>query len=55
MTFRVGEVVMLRSGGPEMTVTDVRPDGIIMVAWFGGAVLKTGAFQDQTLDSLCPA
>lgn len=31
--FYVGEVVALQSGGVEMTVTDVRPYGIVTTVW----------------------
>ena len=32
----VGEVVCLKSGGPEMTVTAVISDGTVNVSWFSG-------------------
>lgn len=32
-TFKVGDVVMLVSGGPLMTVESIRPDGVISCAW----------------------
>ena len=33
--FKVGDVVQLKSGGPKMTVTLVRPSGAVMAYWFG--------------------
>lgn len=30
----VGQVVVFKSGGPEMTVTDVAPDGTATCMWF---------------------
>ncbi|USY23927.1 DUF2158 domain-containing protein [Alcaligenes sp. 1735tsa3] len=34
-TFQVGDVVQLKSGGPEMTVIDKRPDGSkVECMWF---------------------
>lgn len=34
-TFQVGDVVQLKSGGPEMTVIDNRPDGSkVECMWF---------------------
>jgi len=35
MTLKIGDIVILRSGGPIMTIIDVNgPDGIINVVWF---------------------
>jgi uncharacterized protein YodC (DUF2158 family) len=34
MTFKVGETVRLKSGGPLMTVVEARSDGTIFVSWF---------------------
>lgn len=31
--FKVGDVVSLQSGGFEMTVTEIRSDGVITTAW----------------------
>ena len=32
--FSVGDIVILKSGGPLMTVDDARPDGIVEAVWF---------------------
>lgn len=34
ITFEIGEVVQLNSGGPLMTVTDVDQDETVRVEWF---------------------
>lgn len=34
---RAGDVVLLRSGGPKMTVTQVAGDGRVYLCWFGEA------------------
>jgi len=31
---KIGDTVELKSGGPDMTVIDVLPNGLIMCAWF---------------------
>lgn len=41
--FSVGDVVILKSGGPEMTVRQVR-NSRVECLWFEGAVCKTGEF-----------
>ncbi|MFT0890793.1 YodC family protein [Pseudochelatococcus sp. G4_1912] len=33
MSFTIGDVVMLKSGGPALTITDVSPEGISVV-WY---------------------
>lgn len=44
MKFFIGEIVVLRSGGPAMTVEEVRPDGVIDVVWFEDRTLRRDAF-----------
>jgi uncharacterized protein YodC (DUF2158 family) len=54
MTFKVGDIVLLNSGGEAMTVGEVRPDGSVGCLWFSGdAVLSTGLFPPECL-SLAP-
>ena len=39
-SFKVGDVVVLKSGGPEITITDVRRDNegkaVVWTSWFEG-------------------
>jgi uncharacterized protein YodC (DUF2158 family) len=51
--FKVGDIVQLKSGGPDMTVQeDGYPAGNIWCQWFGGRKLERGEFPE---DSLVPA
>ena len=45
---KVGELVKLRSGGPVMTVSGMRDDGVIAVVWHdvGGAEHNSGYPQE---------
>ena len=44
-----GDVVRLKSGGPDMTVTHVLPGGMIGCQWFEKGELKQGTFLPQAL------
>lgn len=44
-----GAIVRLNSGGPKMTVDEVRNDGFVMVAWFAGDDLRQEAFPADML------
>jgi len=52
MTFKVGDVVQLKSGGPPMTVTKVSSNMVgtteITCIWFFGE-METGTFKPDTL------
>lgn len=51
MSFKVGDIVQLKSGGPKMTVTD--PDAYgdkIDTTWFAGAKKETGRFPPEAID-----
>lgn len=41
--WKVGDVVVLKSGGPPMTVTDVVPDQVITI-WMNGGVVVRDSF-----------
>lgn len=53
--FEVGEVVRLKSGGPDMTIHSVdtdfggRPNGGVWCQWFGGRKLERGHFDIKSL------
>ena len=50
--FKVGDLVMLKAGGPVMTVNDV-PDGayvrVYRCQWFAGKKLDSGTFMREEL------
>jgi uncharacterized protein YodC (DUF2158 family) len=48
MKFKPGDIVNLKSSGPEMTVASVR-DGIVNCIWFDGKRDKRKAFPVETL------
>lgn len=50
--FKVGEIVQLKSGGPEMTVSNTNlfdKDDHVKCQWFGGRKLDQGAFPTASL------
>lgn len=50
-SFKVGDIVQLKSGGPAMTVTDPSAyGGNIATTWFAGANKKNGAFPAESLE-----
>ncbi|MGA8414155.1 MAG: DUF2158 domain-containing protein [Xanthobacteraceae bacterium] len=47
MTFKVGDTVQLKSGGPKMTVTGVGSDfgqATVWCAWFDGTMQRSDHF-----------
>ena len=48
--FKLGDVVVLASGGPRMTVSDFRPDDLVATQWFAGDVLMSDAFFPRMLE-----
>ncbi|HYE32103.1 MAG TPA: DUF2158 domain-containing protein [Methylomirabilota bacterium] len=49
-TFKTGDVVQLKSGGPKMTIAEVDHGGQrYFCKWFAGAKIETGAFHVDTL------
>ena len=49
--FKVGDVVVLKSGGPKMTVDSISPDGGIWATWFAGAKHERAHFSVETLEA----
>lgn len=47
--FQLGDIVKLKSGGPEMTVDYVFGDGDYRCQWFAGKKLESGRFPEQSL------
>ena len=60
--FKKGEVVVVRSGGPPMTVEEVpskltysgQPQGYYETVWFKGASKQTGRFEEHVLEKFIP-
>ena len=52
--FEIGDTVQLNSGGPNMTVTAIAPDGYGLEAiWFDGAQAYTGNFKLACITRIC--
>jgi uncharacterized protein YodC (DUF2158 family) len=54
-TFKIGDVVRLKSGGPSMTVDELTTHGIngepmVSVVWFEGSEQHHGNFLEAVLD-----
>jgi len=50
MAFKVGDVVMLKSRGPDMTVQDPKVvNDLVECQWFGGRKLERGRFPPGSL------
>lgn len=47
--FETGDIVRLKSGGPEMTVSQSATGGRIRCQWFAGKKLEFGDFQPSSL------
>lgn len=54
ITFTVGEIVKLKSGGPEMTVKSIpgTTDDNYYCQWFAGKKLEQGRFPAGSLERL---
>ena len=52
--FKIGDIVKLKSGGPEMTVQQVPTDMSIYYKcqWFAGKKLESGVFPEGSLESV---
>jgi uncharacterized protein YodC (DUF2158 family) len=46
----VGDVVQLRSGGPEMTVLELPEGGSVYCAWFVGGEPKSYSFKAESIE-----
>lgn len=60
--FKKGDIVVLKSGGPPMTVDDLpsKPDyngspcGYYETVWFKGASKQAGRFEEHVLEKFTP-
>jgi len=50
--FKVGDVVKLKSGGPNMTVTIAQPGAQIYCTWFHENKLERHAFIPETVEGV---
>jgi len=54
-TYNIGDIVKLKSGGPEMTIKKVNtnmndePSGHYQCQWFAGKKLDSGVFPQESL------
>lgn len=48
--FKTGDVVVLKSGSPIMTVNEITIDGKVKTTWFVNDTPKTGLFQSEMLE-----
>jgi uncharacterized protein YodC (DUF2158 family) len=55
--FKLGDVVILKSGGPEMTISEVKQSitdetftGYYICVWFKDKAVQTGTFQEEILE-----
>ena len=53
-TYKVGDIVVLKSGGPEMTVQVEPKDGskFYQCQWFAGKKLESGRFPGDSLTAV---
>ena len=49
MEFKIGDVVMLKSGGPSMTISEIGANDIITCIWFENSELKSAYFKAHVL------
>lgn len=54
--FAVGDIVKLKSGGPEMTVRTLPdpPRKYYDCQWFAGKKLESGTFPEDSLEAVTP-
>jgi uncharacterized protein YodC (DUF2158 family) len=57
MKFQVGNIVKLKSGGPDMTVQVVYDDAKVTYRcqWFAGKKLESGSFPEDSLEIVTKA
>ena len=46
--FKIGDIVLLKSGGPKMTVTAILQK-VVHTAWFAGSKKEQGAFPFEAI------
>ena len=55
-SFKIGDIVKLKSGGPDMTVRDESRIGesVYSCQWFAGKKLESGRFAPESLELVVP-
>lgn len=51
MTFKIGDIVVLKSGGPKMTVTEAESSKHVWTSWFAGAKSERSRFHVDALET----
>ncbi|WP_186206861.1 YodC family protein [Burkholderia gladioli] len=46
---KIGDIVKLKSGGPDMTIHEIASDGEYQCQWFAGKKLESGWFKSEAL------
>lgn len=49
MDLKVGDTVRLKSGGPEMTISESPQSGVVLARWFEGKKLHESGFVREEL------
>jgi uncharacterized protein YodC (DUF2158 family) len=49
--FKVGDVVELKSGSPDMTVTELKDNGDLVCRWFAGGKAQEDVFPPDAVKS----
>lgn len=52
--FQEGDVVRLKSGGPDMTVTEKNTHGELICEWFDDGEAKARRFSEKALEQVDP-
>ena len=50
--FNIGDVLRLKSGGPDMTINYIADDGDVQCYWFTGSKREEAFFNSQAVEAL---
>ena len=50
--FKEGDVVQLKSGGPIMTILEIRDNGEVLCQWFYDAILNDNFFKSYAIEKI---
>ncbi|EJZ22440.1 DUF2158 domain-containing protein [Rhizobium sp. Pop5] len=51
MAFKIGDIVVLKSGGPKMTVVSEEERGRVYCSWFAGAKAEKSQYPVEALEA----